>query len=355
MCDLTIITFVDVEKDIGTLRCTLDGFCRWQSPEARARCQWIIIVQRPNAAEVHALCGGLPYPVDVFHDPADFVDGYPVWDVNASIRRAWPLVRGRYVFIGHAEFLWLPGRLAATLEWLAAQRPYLALGNLRRFGNRDDVPTAYAPAGRTRELSDGLTALLESGQYDAAADYANAVESLHWVYWGKPPVDGATAWAEDVFFIDKDFAAVTRAFAHGGELPFQDCYDTTAKLCYYLGKYSMAPRVERAPRRTHEALHLWHRKQWGSFTPAMREWFEAAPARWRETAFLRRDLWMELVAFRRDPLALPRADTAVVSLRQGPGGTCTRYAGACSQWLREGGADLVTEFYQQHGRDRREA
>jgi len=39
-------------------------------------------------------------------------------------------------------------------------------------------------------------------------------------------------------------------------------------------------------------------------------------------------------------------------MRQGPGGTATRFAVAASEWLQQGGADRLRDFYLRYGRDK---
>lgn len=349
---LSLVYLLDAEKDPALHAHTIGALCAWERPETLADVQLVFLCQHPANRAAAALAATLPpaLAVDVVHARHDLVADYPVWDVCAELRHVWPLLRGEYIICSHAEFTWAPGALGRTLAWLAAERPYLALGNLRRFGQRDDAREWHTHRG-TKEHSDQFTAMLSAGDFTAAAELLPTLPNLHWVYWGPEPRDNEQGWKEDVFAVDKDFATAARLFDHGGALPFQDVYDTTHQFIYRAGKHKADPRVIRAPRSVWTQYHLWHRKQWLSFTAAMRDYFLGHPEQWRDTAFLRRDLWPLLIDVAHQEVST--SERPVIALRQGPGGTVTRYAVACSQWLREGGADALADFYALHGRERR--
>jgi len=351
MIDLTILLFEDVEKPPHYVDWYLRGLSNCETPATLARVQVLILSQRQTSPGLLRAAASASFPVDIYFAREPMVDGYPVWDVMAETRAVWPLVRGRHVTWNHTEFFWHPGALGRTIAWLAANRPYLALGNLRRFGTK----TTAGDCGERTEAaieSKAVSDLITAGDWPALPAALAAAKHRWWTWW-TPQQPGSTgAWLEDVFFLDRQFAEAWGLLRHGGEMPFQDVYDLIGEFCTRtFVPYKLNPYVYRLPLADHQQYHLWHAKHWDSFTPPMRDWFFGQPERWRDTSFLRRDLWERLITQR----GQMNDHKPVIQLRRGPGGSVTRFACDLSAWLQTGGGQAVlTDWYARWGRKNRE-
>jgi hypothetical protein len=309
--------------------------------------QIVLVSQHRDSTELREICAEQPFPVEFLEAGHKFIDGYPVWDVLEEVRLAWPLLRGRYVTMQHTEFLWSPGRLRRTIDWLTAKGLYLAIGNLRRT-----VAPGGEPRG-SREVSDRLTSLLDAGRWDEATPVAESLPTSHWVWWQPERPAGVTAWQEDVFFADREWLNAWKMPFHGGRQPFQDVYDLMGRAVDWLSRHRFLPDIERIPQQFHKSIHLWHPREWGAWTPAMSRHFLADRKSWGMTALGKATVWRDLIAMRTQKTGAVNYKP-VIALRIGQGGTVSRYGNDLKTWLSNGGTPVLRKFYAAHGQKRRE-
>ena len=342
--DLTILLFVDCEKPL-----TWD--CRWfaavqeMNPTVHDRIQVLVMSQRKSSLSIRRLAEQQPFHVEVIDcdQPRD-ATGYPVWDVVSAVRDAWPRIRGRYITFNHIEYIHGPGRLANACDWLADRRPLVALGNLRRI-----VAHTYDWRSRIRDakdpLNDCFSRLIDECYWAFLQDHWDLFGQAPWIYWIPEPDPESTVWLEDVFFADREWLDTMRFFEHGGCLPFQDVYDLMGLMMVKLERHGLSPPCYRMPRRVHEACHILHDRLWGSYTPAMRQWFQDHSDEFCNTTFGRTDLWDMVLA--PGGCGDETAGQAIDRFRRAPGGTVTRWTLDFSEWLQHDGAERIQEFYQR--------
>jgi hypothetical protein len=341
---LSILLFKDVEKPAFFLDHYFGALKEWNA-DGLDEIEVILISQHEDSEEFRQVALRQPFDVHVIDAGHPMVDGYPVWDIFEELRLAMPMARGRWVTTHHTEFLWCKGRLRRTLDWLKEQRLYMALGNLRR-PMRPKVDKVWSKEG-----SDELHQMLAADDWQAAGDLAEALPTNHWIYWLKEPKPGPTRWHEDIFFADREWLEAWRFPDHGGRLPFQDVYDVMGRATDWLERYQLMPKMVRMPMEVNRTIHLWHDKLWGSWTPAMRDYF-LENAEWRNTAFGDKRIWQGLLATHGNNGNGTGAP--VVRLRTGQGGTVTRYGDAMKRWLLNGGRPELSSFYAEHGKELRE-
>lgn len=343
---LSILLFADVEKNSSYLRHYFGSLREWNQ-DGLDDTQVVLVSQHQDSSELRAICAEQPFPVEFIEAGHEFVAGYPVWDVLDEVRKAWPLLTGRYVTMQHTEFLWMPGRLRKTIEWLKQNRFYLALGNLRRT-----VKEGGEPRG-SKEVSDTLTSLLESGQWDRARNVSEYLSTSHWVWWQPERKAGPSPWSEDVFFADREWLNTWKMPYHGGKQPFQDIYDLMGRAVEWLSRFKFMPEIERMPQSVNKSIHLWHAREWGAWTPSMSRHFLKDQKSWGLTALGNARVWRDLIMMRTQPTGKVNYKP-VIQLRIGPGGTVNRYGNGLKAWLSNGGIPAMTKFYAQHGQKRRE-
>jgi hypothetical protein len=289
---LSMILVVNVEQDIKYLSYFLKSMGVFNAPAlASGEVEFLIISQRRRSEEIFKLLGDFPFPVDVVHAKHDFVGAYPIWDVNEELRQVLPLLYGKFIAINHPEFLWLPGRLQSTVNYLKNHpNEYLVLGNLRRPGDRKRIEKEHP--GHVIESSLQLMDLLDSDKFVDLAVVSETVDTCSWMFWSPEPTFGDDVpWLEDLFFISPAFIQVTNLFDHGGRLPFQDVYDLVAAAVLVLDKHHLTPKMSRMDFATNKVLHIHHPKTWGSWLPEVRDYFLNAPEEWCGTLFLDKGLW----------------------------------------------------------------
>lgn len=338
---LTILLFVDVEKRETLLERFFYSMREWnREPLESGDVRILLITQKQNDTHSREVAAAQPFGVEVVDaaHPRD-ESGYPVWDVLEECRQVWDRVDGEYVTWSHAEFLWLPGRLSKTVEWLKQARPVAAMGNLRRLGKyTPSLKTEIGTREATKGCSDAVEAVIDRMPPDEAAKVIEFFPSWHWVYWLPEPDVGGKRWGEDVTFLRRDWLDDTRFLHHGGALPFQDVYDLLQVGFQTMETVGSAPPCPRMPRDVCEMYHLWHPKFWSSWTPAMRRWFYKDPDAWSGTTFLRDDIWTELFNQRANQWT---TDKAVCRVRRDPGGTVTRWHRDFAIWMCRGGLAVL--------------
>ena len=154
--------------------------------------------------------------------------------------------------------------------------------------------------------------------------------------------NGVIRWMEDIFFANWEWLQSWGAFDHGGRLPFQDIYDLIGASATILDNLHLMPEIHRMSVETNRVVHLWHPKQWASWTTEVRDWFLMHVDEWAGTAFADVKRWDAVIRNRTD--WKPVAD-----FRQGPNGTITRYGVELKKWLSQGGAEQMQQFYKMHG------
>lgn len=354
MTRLSVVVFDTVELEPSYLGLYFDSLLHWNA-EGVAQTQFIVVSQRKDVSVTEDICKRVPESVVCrVHAPRqDWVNGYPVWDILASLREVWPEVRGRYVTFNHPEYIWSPNRLERTIDWLYRERLYFVLGNLRRPGRYKDIAAQHTADHCIREASDRLHNTMMKGDWKLAASVCETLPTCWWMFWtGVEQHPGRVPYIEDAFLLDKEWLDSWEFVRHGGELPFQDVYDLIGNAVRStLFKYNVQPRYcYRMPLDANRIIHLWHPKVWGSWRPEIRDWFLSNPDRWKGTKFLDPTIWNQLIEIR---AKMPKTYQPVNTLRNAPGGTVTRYGLALSEWLRAGGHEQVNRFYARYGREKR--
>lgn len=337
---LTLLIIQNAELPLEYLRANLVCLQAWNEDGLR-NTQVIVVSQLQNSDPVWEVCQSAGFPVKLVTPKQDYVNGYPVWNVMASLREVWPLMDGQYVSMQHPEFLWLPGTLRKTLDQLSYQRPYLALGNLRRSGE---------PGMKWRGDGAGcqpLMSALNSGELEGARRIAETMPTSHWIYWQQDaPRPGPAKWLEDVFFADREWLQAWRMAHHGEPQYLQDVYDLMGRATLYLGKMKLMPPVVRLSLETNKTIHLWHPRKWDNWSAAMRDYF-IRDRRFLGTEFANAGLWKNLIALRtKEGGPFFRH---LSQMRIGPKGTVNRYGKALRAWLAKGGLKSLREFYSQNG------
>jgi hypothetical protein len=333
---LTILTVCPTELDESYLRLYREALLRWNQ-EGLAETQVILLPQKP-----------LNIPTDPFEVvEVDFprVAGYPVWDLMASVRKAWPIVRGEYVSFDHPEFIWGPDRLDRTIAFLRGYRPVYGLGNLRRPGGLEELQKQGSRDDLSQPASDWLRRFLDAGRWAEGAEAFEYIESQLWMYWVKSEQKpGPTTWIEDASYLRKDWLDLWGFTAIDMEMPFQDVYDLLQVAVSEMVRHGVGFPCIRMPQSVNKLVHLWHPRTWGSWTPEMRDWFMSQPERWRHCSLGNRAMWNELIEFAR----APRKDCKPVGkMRFGPRGTALNYACRVADWLRDGGIEAMDEYFAQ--------
>lgn len=340
--DLTILLFADAEKPIAW-DTRYFGAIREMNMTAHERIQVLVMSQRKSSWSIRQVVAHEPYEVEVIDcdHPRDST-GYPVWDVVEATRKVWPKIKGQYVSFNHIEYIHGPWRLGKTCDWLMANRPQVALGNLRRIDadiktNRKRRTSADDP------LNNVFAQLIDDCYWAFLQDHWEMFGNKPWIFWIEEPHVGDTRWLEDVFFADREWFESLKFFEHGGRLPFQDVYDLMGMAMQKLDQHGLAPKCHRLPRAIHDACHILHERGWGSYAPTMRQWFLEHVDEFADTTLARGDLWE--IAAQPGGLGDEKPFQAVVNFRRAPGGTVTRWTADFSGWLRQGGAEALLEKF----------
>lgn len=332
---LTILTVCPFELDSSYCKLYREALLNWNE-EGLAETQIILLPQGPIESDVD--------PFEIV--PVDFeqVEGYPVWDVMRSVRAAWPFVRGQYVSFDHPEFIWGPDRLVNTIAWLKGYRPLYALGNLRRAGCLEEL-TQPNSRDISEEPSKWFRAILEAGDWEAAIEPFEYLQTMHWMYWKSAfQRPGANLWIEDLFYLDREWCDIWGLARYQDELPFQDIWDLTQMIVRTFFQFGLPFDCVRMPMIINKTLHLWHPRSRANFSPAMRDWFLSQPERWSKSAFGDPALWDGLIDLWKDS----KADNApLVKARFGPRGTAINYGVFLSQWLANGGIEAIQRFAEE--------
>ena len=341
--DLTILLFVDVEKPLAW-DSRWFGAVRELNETVHERIQVLVMSQRKSSWSVRQHAENQPFSVEVIDcdQPRDST-GYPVWDVVSAVRNVWPRIRGRYISFNHIEYIHGPGRLAKTCDWLIENRPLVAMGNLRRV-----VAHTYDWRKRIRDVQDPLNqtfaTLIDECYWAFLQDHWDLFGQAPWIYWLEEPKPDSTKWLEDVFFADREWFETMRFFEWGGRLPFQDVYDLMGPAMVKLERHGLAPKCPRIPRAVHDSCHILHDRMWGSYTATMWKWFREHADEFANTTLVRDDLWK--LVLMPDGCGDEAPGQAIDRFRRAPSGTVNRWLTEFSEWLQNGGAEIVQQFYE---------
>lgn len=342
---LSILLFIDVEKEREFDHRWFSAL-RGLNPRALDDLQVLVLCQRDQDTALRELIAQQPFRASLhFTNQPRAGDGYPIWDNVAAIREVWPLVEGEYVTFSHAEYVHGPGRLRRTMNWLVDERPILALGNLRRIIRSSGDFRGYVE-NENDPMNLLFAALVDGECWSILRDHWGVFSQLPWMYWNPEPLPGKRAWLEDIFFARRDWFTALRWWEHGGKLPFQDIYDLMGPGLERLNRDKLKPDVYRLPREIHEAVHILHRKTWGSYTVAVREWFKRHRREYADTTMTRWDLWDRILMT--DKRKQPTPGLVVSDFRRAPGGTVTRWCVDFSAYLQDGGARAVRDYMDKH-------
>lgn len=344
---LTILAFEDTEKGPEYLNHYLKAL-RYFNDDGLRETQIIVITQKKTTRDADAAIAAADIPVTVVKSDNPFVDGRPIWDVLKDIRKAWKHVKGDYVTFNHTEFIWCKSRLRYTIEYLKRRRPYLCLCNLRRPASDRVSRPVWRPGNCDRRISDPFTLKMKWDQWSEAAGMAEVLPTLMWPLWRAELFQfGPCVWSEDAFIIDRRWSENWNAFSHGGELPFQDVYDVMGSAIKQMEQVGLGPQISRMTEDVNRIIHVWHPKNYRSWTPEIRDWFLADPQRWKDTEFLNRQLWDRM--FRLEGEKDTSDQYAKFDLRRSPRGTVTRYENSVRTYLNADGAKRLRDFYRQYG------
>jgi len=344
---LTILLFEDTEKPKEYLDNYFGALANWNK-EGLKETQIILITQKQKTINAEAVVAKWGIPATIVKSDNPFIDGHPVWDVMKDIRKAWPKVEGDWITVNHAEFIWCRDRLKRTIEWLKQRRLYLALGNLRRPAT-DRVPRpSWRPGNCDKRISDRVTQYMAAGNWREAMIQAESVPTLVWPLWRMQEYGfGPCRWSEDVFFADRRWMDALRMIEHGGELPFQDIFDLMGAVAKQMIARNIALYIERAELDVNRIIHVWHPKYYKSWTPKIRDWFIRDKGRWKNTEFMKPELWERL--FKLNGEKDTSDQYAKYDLRRGKQGTLTRYENGLRNYLLDGGHVAVLNFYDKYG------
>jgi hypothetical protein len=337
---LTILLIEDVEKDPAFVDRFFFGLTALNA-DALSDIQVVAVSQREHSPELEAARSAYPGRCDVLyaeHPRAE--NGYPIWDVAACARLAWPMVEGEYVSFNHTEFLHGPGRLARTVEYLRSQSPTVALGNLRRLdhGGAHSTDRRLAPE---KGICDIVTLLTDERESEWLGKLWGHFPTTCWpTGWGGE-ARTSNRWQEDLFYARRDWLDAMEFWTHGGGLPFQDVYDLMKEAIDRLGRHGLAPACPRMSREVSDAFHLNHTRPRSCYTLPVFHWFLDHESDWHETTVLRMDLWAVILNPKRTAKEIGHT---VKAFRRAPGGTVTRFAGAFSAWLQGGGEERVRQY-----------
>lgn len=338
---LTIFCVVPSRMGDDYLSLYREALLRWNA-RGLEDTQVIILPQREIGIDIS--------PFELYPFEFERVTGYPVWDLMKHVRAAWPRVKGQYVTFDHPEFIWGPDRLDRTIAYLQAYKPIYAMGNLRRPGAVDEATASDFRDDQSRAAAEWFRAFLR-GAWDSADKAFEYLQTTTWMYWsGAQQKPGPAPWVEDVFYCPKNWLDAWGFCNYGLELPFQDVYDLMQYAVRTHYQFGLPFQCLRMPQSINRLMHLWHPRYFSSWSPEMRDWFFAQPERWKDTRFLDKELWDRLIAF--NHLPQKEKNTKPISeLRFGPRGTSVRYGVAISQWLQDGGVEVMREFYAQRAED----
>jgi hypothetical protein len=334
---LSIVVVDDSEKPLKYLEYYLASM-RELNSGGLSRTQLIVVSQRPDAQGAMKLVSQQPFPIDFVNARHEVVAGYPIWDVCDSLRRVWGLLKGQYLSVEHTEFFWCKNRLKKTVEFLRMKRPWIALGNLRRFGkNVKNWRAVRSDFGTSTAFEE----VLGSKNWEAIAEAGENIPTSHWVWFGREPDYNSVVWEEDQFFVSKRWLEAIHFLDLAKRQAFQDVYDLLGAAWNELNHRGLAPNCIRLPLEVHKSLHLRHDQLWGSWKPAIKEWFLAHRRDWEGTRYLDPITWECLFEARN----IMEMDTAVCGLRQEEEGTVYRFRQDLAKWLDNGRAAELRRFY----------
>ncbi len=335
---MILTIFVTCPSELGDdyLKLYREALLRWNR-SGLADAQIILLPQRKISIDVD--------PFEVCNIDFEHVGGYPVWDVMRHVRAAWPMVLGEYVSFDHPEFIWGPGRLEKTIEFLKTRRPIYAMGNLRRPGIiSGEKAKNFRESESSKAAAIWFRRFMEENSlyYEAAAAF-EFLQTTQWMYWlASEQKPGPQPWVEDVFYADKAWLD-SFGFVRGDiELPFQDVYDLMQMAARTLFQFGLPFYCFRMTQDVNRLIHLYHQRNYSSWTPEMRDWFFSDPDRWKGTRFLDEEIWQSLIELKSDP---KMTDKPVSEFRFGPRGTAINYGVEIAKWLSGDGVDVMRKFY----------
>lgn len=303
--------------------------------------QLILILQRPLPAVCESVSRN---GFKIVQPEYEKVNGYPVWDVMKTVRDIWAEVQGEYVTFNHMEFIWGPDRVQRTIDWLTQTKPVYVVGNLRRPGSMENVADRSLPTDIVKEHSDWLTSTMDAGEWDVAAKIFEMMETTHWMYWDqKPQQPGLVNYIEDLFIAKKSWLDAWGFTKINFEMPFQDVYDLIGIAFQSMYKFNAAPQCVRPPQSVNKVIHLWHPREWLTWTVEMRNWFFADRKRWEGTRYVDPKVWNDLIQARMK--GWPKDHGPANDLRRGPGGPVTRYGMEVSVMLQRDRAARLKQYY----------
>jgi hypothetical protein len=341
---LTTVIFQNAELSTEYLGWNLRSLWEWNR-EGLEQNQIIVVSQLRDSSKVRQICAEALFPIEVFECGNEFVGDYPVWDLFQSLRIIWPSILGEYVTIHHTEFLWMPGLLQRTIDYLKSNKPCLALGNLRRPFK------AGCETKESVEAAAELIAPMTAGDWAAARAIAEAMLTKHWVFWRSEQAPGKSMWWEDVFFAARSWLEAWKMPYHGGDQPFQDVYDVVGKALSSMVRHHVDPPIVRMTMDVNKIVHVSHPRPFGYIDPKLQNYFMSDPKRWGLLALSKRELWWDMLRSKGQPDrdAHQNLDAllyrSLVRHRMGAYGTVGRYGKSFDKWLGNGGQQTLRSYY----------
>jgi len=164
------------------------------------------------------------------------------------------------------------------------------------------------------------------------------------MYWtAQPQKPGRVSYIEDAFIASKAWLDAWGFSEISYEMPFQDVYDLMGVTFNSMYMMKAFPQVYRMPQWFNKLWHLWHPRNWESWSEEIRDWFMAQPERWKGTRFIDQKMWGELIDSRRK--GWPKDNAPVNNFRHGPGGTTIRWGQEVSRRLQRDKGASLREFY----------
>jgi len=340
---LTMVISVDEEKRLELLKLNLLALKKFNSDGLRYL-QIILMNQRVDSEEVLRIIKNAGIRVELFQCDFEVVDGHPLWDIMSALRSIRPLMSGDWFSLMHSEFIYDPGTLLQTVEYLQKRRAPVVLGNLRRLGSRSTLGRFHEHSS-CRTISGRVVKRIEGRLAgDKAPLLSKGEPQMVWEFYkkGNLYVDYPGQWVEDLFFAKINWLDDMRVFEHSNRLLFEDIFNLMGGLFQVLKRYGVQPWVDRIPMKHNRVLHLWHKKGYLHFTPALISFFQRDFKRWRNTRFLNSRELRALASFakHRERFRI----NPLHEFRKGAGSSLNRYSRCVEQWLQRGGLAIAEQW-----------
>jgi len=274
--------------------------------------QVLLLQQAADGEYARKLAAAQPFDIEVCESTGEIVDGIRLWDLLADLKAMRPKMTGDYLLLAHKEFIAEPGYFAKSLAWLDDNEPNLAMTNLMRLGDPDEIDR--------RTVSSSKRESVKIKQAVTAGRTFPDIKCLPWIYHREPEPG---EWVEDAFFAKLSWLDDIRFFEHSDRQLFQDVYDLIGGIVKITGE--PAARIPEG-----RLYHLWHRKDYCHFTDSVVGYFASDPDRWAGTCMSDKILMRQIQYYLQNRNG--HRKNPVADFRRNDRGTVTRYMAAFKAW-----------------------